>query len=240
MSIRQMAQKIVRGEIISQEIKVTIPEGFTLKQIDARLAQAGLIEPDELINFDPNQVTSYKLQVTGLEGYLFPDTYRFFKQATIEEIIQKMLDNFDRKVTQDLRDEIARQDKTLEEIIIMASLLEKEVPTYEDRRIVAGIFWQRLEDNYPLESCATIAYILEVDKWRYSYQDTRIKSPYNTYLNIGLPPTPINNPGLAAIQAAIEPQKTDAYFFLSDPVTGQTIFSQTLEEHNSNKAKYLQ
>jgi len=117
--------------------------------------------------------------------------------------------------------------------------LEKEIKSDEDRVIVAGIFWKRLENKYPLESCATIAYILGVDKWRYSYEDTRIKSPYNTYINIGLPPTPINNPGLSAIRAAIYPQETDYNFFLTDPETGNTIFSKTFQEHNRNKAKYF-
>ncbi len=150
-----------------------------------------------------------------------------------------MRENFNRKLDEELRDEIARQDKTIKEIIIMASLLEREVPTYQDQRIVSGIFYQRLKTNYPLESCATIAYILGIDKWRYSIEDTRIESPYNSYLNIGLPPGPICNPGLSAIKAAIYPQENEYNFFLSKP-NGETVFSKTLEEHNENKAKYLQ
>ena len=121
----------------------------------------------------------------------------------------------------------------------MASILEREVKSDEDRAIVSGIFWKRLESNYPLESCATIAYILEIDKWRYSVEETRIESPYNTYLNVGLPPTPINNPGLSAIEAAVYPEYTDYNFFLTDPETGVTIFSKTFDEHNANKRKYF-
>jgi UPF0755 protein len=251
MDISQIAQKIVKGEAISQDIQVTIPEGFTLKQIDARLAQVGLIQPGELINFDPTQVSSFSpstfleqkgagqaFQVSGLEGYLFPDTYRFEKDTSLETVVKKMLDNFDRKLDKDLKNEIERQGKTIHQIVIMASLLEKEVRKYEDRQIVSGIFWKRLEKNYPLESCATIAYILGVDKWRYSIEETKIDSPYNTYQNIGLPPGPICNPGLSAIKAAIYPQESDANFFLSKP-DGETVFSKTLEEHNLNKAKYL-
>ncbi len=227
LNIPQIAGTIVKGEASSQEITVTIPEGFTLKQIDARLAKTGLIKAGEL------------LKQTQLEGYLFPDTYRFSREADLGEIIGKMRDNFDRKLDEDLRSEIVRQDRTIKEIIIMASLLEKEVPTDEDRRIVSGIFWKRLKDNYPLQSCATIAYILGLDKWRYSIEETKVTSLYNTYQNVGLPPGPINNPGLSTIRAAVEPQETDYYFFLSKP-DGETVFSQTMEEHNQNKVKYLQ
>ena len=226
LNLPQIAETIVKGEAFSQEITITIPEGFTLKQIDARLTKAGLIEAGEL------------LKQTQLEGYLFPDTYRFSKEATLDEIISKMRDNFDRKLDEDLKGEIARQGKTIKEIIIMASLLEKEVPTDEDRRIVSGIFWKRLKDNYPLQSCATIAYVMDIDKWRYSIEETRIVSPYNTYQNIGLPPGPICHPGLSAIEAAVYPEPSDYYFFLSKP-DGQTVFSQTLEEHNQNKIEYF-
>ncbi len=227
LTIPQIAEKIVKGEALSQDIKITIPEGFTLKQIDARLAQAGLIEAGQLI------------EQSHLEGYLFPDTYRFDKDNTLDEIVDKMRANFDYKLDQNLRDAIEEQGKTIEEIVIMASLLEKEVSSEADRQIVSGIFWRRLANNYPLESCATIAYILGVDKWRYSIADTKVDSPYNTYQNIGLPPGPICNPGLSAIRAAINPQPNDYNFFLSKP-DGETVFSKTLEEHNQNKAKYLQ
>lgn len=226
LNIPQIAEKIVKGEALSQDIKITIPEGFTLKQIDARLAQAGLIEAGQLI------------EQSHLEGYLFPDTYRFDKESTLDEVVTKMRANFDYKLDQNLRDAIEEQGKTLEEIIIMASLLEKEVSSEADRQIVSGIFWKRLANNYPLESCATIAYILGVDKWHYSIADTKVDSPYNSYQNVGLPPGPICNPGLSTIRAAIYPQANDYNFFLSKP-DGETVFSKTLEEHNQNKAKYL-
>jgi len=120
----------------------------------------------------------------------------------------------------------------------MASIIEKEVKSEEDRAIVSGIFWKRIENKYPLESCATIAYVLGVDKKQYSYDDTRTASPYNTYIHTGLPPAPINNPGISAIKAALNPEYTDYNFFLSAP-DGTTIFSKTFEEHQNNKARYL-
>lgn len=226
LNIKQIAEKLMKGEAISQDIEVTIPEGFTLKKIDERLTNFELIEPGEIL-IHPE-----------LEGYLFPDTYLLDVNSTAEDIIVRMRENFNDKLDEELRDEIRRQNKTIEEIVIMASLIEKEVKIYQDQRIVSGIFWNRIRDNYPLQSCATIAYILEQDKWRYSIEDTKIDSPYNTYQNVGLPKGPICNPGLSAIRAAINPQENDYYFFLSKP-TGETVFSKTLEEHNLNKAKYL-
>lgn len=226
LSIIQLANKIFQGDVIPGEIKITIPEGFNLKKIDARLAEAGLIGPGELA------------QQTQLEGYLFPDTYQFSKEMKLDEIIEIMKENFNQKLDDDLRNEIEKQEKTIEQIIIMASLIEKEVAVYEDRRVVSGIFWNRLTDSYPLQSCATIAYALGKDKWIYSVEDTKIDSPYNTYQNTGLPPGPICNPGLLSIKAAVYPEETDYNFFLSKP-DGETVFSLTFEEHQANMAKYL-
>ncbi len=221
MDIPEIAKKFAKGE--TAKIKVTIPEGFTAEQIYQRTIN--------IVNVDLTRLKSF-------EGYLFPDTYEIAYDTQGEEIIKMMLDNFNKKVTPELKTEIERQGKTLEEIIIMASLIEKEVITYEDKQIVSGIFWKRINIGMPLDSCATIAYVLGVDKWRYSFEDTRIPSPYNTYLNKGLPPGPICNPGLKSILAAIYPKNSEYWYYLSTP-KGETIFSKTLEEHNIAKAEYL-
>jgi UPF0755 protein len=228
MSIVEIAKKIINGDVFHDWIKITIPEGWTNRQIEERLLNLGLITANEKL-------------LGSLEGYLFPDTYYFDKGVdTLETLIKKMQENFLKKIGEEIsQDLLADSSMKLRNAVIMASILEKEVKSDEDRAIVAGIFWKRLEDNYPLESCATIAYILGVDKWRYSIEDTRIESPYNTYINIGLPPAPINNPGLSAIKAAIYPKETDYYFFLTDPETGNTVFSKTFEEHNRNKVEYF-
>ena len=246
MNIIEVARKIINGETIQNWVKATFPEGWTNKQIEEKLVELGIISLEKR-KFFTISTTSFpfladKPEGPNLQGYLFPDTYYFEKGSTIkdiEEVIKKMLRNFGERLTQDLREEIKQQEKTIYEIVTMASILEKEVITDEDRAIVSGIFWRRIENNYPLESCATIAYVLGVDKWRYSLDDTRIESPFNTYLNIGLPPLPINNPGLSTIRAAIYPQETDYNFFLTDPETGKTIFSKTFQEHSANKRKYF-
>jgi UPF0755 protein len=149
-----------------------------------------------------------------------------------------MLDNFNKKLSIKMREDIKKQGKTIFEIITLASIIEKEVSKEEDRKIVAGIFYKRLKQGIHLESCATINYILGNNKKQLSFEDTRVESPYNTYLNKGLPPGPISNPGIFAIKAAIYPQETDYLFFLSKP-TGETVFSKTFEEHNKNKRKWL-
>ena len=190
-------------------------------------------------------------QTSELEGYLFPDTYRIYKNASAEEIIIKMLENFEKKVSPELQLEIARQEKSLFEIIIMASLIEKEVISVEDRALVSGILWKRLELGIGLNVDATINYIKQHETCdmrqglcnekptiKISIDDTKIESPYNTYKHRGLPPGPISNPGLSAIKSAIYPKKSEYLYYLSRS-DGQTVFSPTLEEHNIAKARYL-
>ena len=121
----------------------------------------------------------------------------------------------------------------------MASILEKEVRSEQDMKIVSGIFWDRIKIGQALQSCATLAFVLGVNKVQYTYTDTQIISPYNTYKHKGLPPGPISNPGLKALNAAVEPIKTEYNYFLSRPDTGETVFAKTLDQHNANKAKYL-
>jgi UPF0755 protein len=150
-----------------------------------------------------------------------------------------MLDNFDRKLNKEMKDDIVATGRSIHEIVTMASLLEKEVRTYEDMRIVSGIFWDKIERGEALRSCATLAYILGENKPTYSTEDTKVDSPFNTYQNPGLPPAPISNPGEKAIRAAIYPTETDYNYFLNTLDTGETIFSRTFEEHKRNKIKYL-
>jgi len=216
MTIPQIVKKITLGETL--KIKVTIPEGFTVKQIEKLL---GL-----------------KLPGRDLEGFLFPDTYQFPPKVTGEEVVKKMRDNFEKKLTQDLREEIEKQRKTVREIVIMASLIEKEVKTKEDKRLVSGILWKRFKNNIPLQVDATINYITGKKTIKVSIEETKIDSSYNTYKYLGLPLGPICNPGVESIRAAVNPEDNDYWYYLSIP-EGETIFSKTLEEHNIAKAKYL-
>ena len=251
LDTKQLTRILTSGLSLNQEKTVLIREGLNLKEIADYLDKQQLLNGQEFLvlaqtpikdlpaDFDQYEFLQAISGKVDLEGYLFPDTYRLYKEAAAQDLILKMLDNFQAKLTPDLLDDMAKQKKDLEQIITMASLIEKEVKTYEDMRIVSGIFWQRLAIRQPLQSCATLAYVLGVNKEQYNYEDTQVKSPYNTYLHYGLPPSPISNPGLTAIKAAIYPVETDYNYFLSRPDNGQTVFAKTLDEHNANKAKYL-
>ena len=253
MSIPQIVSKMLKGDIIAPEVRVTIPEGFRMSQIEERINKEFKKEKNE-IKISNLKISEFQKEYAflndapedeNLEGYLFPDTYLFSNKEEMtndkiaKEIVTKMLSNFNKKLTPDLIKEIKSQKKTIFEIITMASILEKEVKTKKDREIISGIFWSRIKAGVPLESCATIAYILGKEKPRYSFEDTRVKSPYNTYLNQGLPRGPISNPGIESIEAAIYPKETKYGYFLTDPKTGKTIYAVTIEEHNKNKVKYL-
>ncbi len=245
MTIPEIVQVFSLGEVVSNEVKVTFPEGTTVQGMADILEKKGFDKADFLAKVDCEcgVKTDYdflaeKPAGVDLEGFLFPDTYIFFKDASATSIINRMLLNFDEKITPETKSEIKKKGKTIYEIVTMASILEKEVRTPEDMKIASGIFWDRIDAGMPLQSCATIAYVLGQEKKQYSIEDTQAPSPYNTYLNRGLPRGPIGNPGLAAINAAIYPTKTDYNYFLTDPATGKTVFSKTLEEHNQNKAKY--
>ena len=244
MSIKEITKKITSLETLSNESQITIIEGWGAKQIGDYLEIETLCKSDDWWNLISNYSQNFdflksKPFSANLEGYLFPDTYRIYENADCEDILSKMLNNFDQKLDEKMRKDIQAQGKTIFEVLIMASLIEKEVRSVEDMKIVSGIFWDRIKYGQALESCASLAYILGENKTVYSQEDTQINSPYNTYRNKGLPPGPIANPGLNAIQAAIYPQYTEYNYFLTDPETGQTIWSKTFEEHKQNKWKYL-
>lgn len=181
----------------------------------------------------------------GLEGYLYPDTYRIYATSSPRELIVKMLQNFDKQLTPQMRTDIKKQGKTIYEIVTMASLLEKEAPINyasgdnRDAKIISGIFWNRIKYGQALQSCATLAYVLGVNKAQYSTADTQIDSPYNTYQNRGLPPGPISNPGILAIEAAIYPSSTNYNYFLTPAGSKDIIYATTYNEHLRNKNKYL-
>ena len=253
LSIKEIVNVLVAGQSLSKEKTIKIIEGWNMRDINGYLEEKNIIMDDSFIELAKKGIMNHKLGImeseflnnipagVSLEGYLFPDTYKIFNDAAAEDIIEKMLFNFDKKLTDEMRAEIANQGKTIHQIITMASVVEKEIRIFKDMKIVSGIFWDRIKHGQALESCATLAYILGVNKPRYSIEDTKINSPYNTYQNQGLPPGPICNPGINAIKAAIYPEFTNYNYFLNrqDTKKGETIFSKTLDEHNRNKAKYL-
>lgn len=246
MPIPEITNLLVGGKIVSNEIQITIPEGFSNQEIDERFFENDLIEEKEFITFNENNslnLSEYeflqdKPEKINLQGYYFPDTYYYYPDATIEDIAKKMLANFDQKLSPELRAAIKKQNKSIFEILILASIIEKEAGFTEDMAKISSVFHNRLEINYPLESDATINYITGSGRSQSTYEDLKVDSPYNTYKYAGLPPSPICNPGLDAIKAAIYPIETDYFFFLTAS-DRKTIFSKTYAEHLKNSSKYL-
>ncbi len=177
----------------------------------------------------------------GLEGYLFPDTYFVSKETTAAELVRMMRENFENRIKED---EVDLQGLTLDEVVNIASIVEREVRLAEDKPVVAGILIKRFLNGWALQADATIQYALGYQKdgwWKKNLilEDLEIDSPYNTYLVPGLPPAPICNPGLESLETALNPTETDYWYYVSDS-EGQTHFSVTNEEHNENVAKYLE
>lgn len=233
MSVRQILLIMSQGQAAYQQI--TIPEGYTVDQIAELLGEKKLANPDKFKTLaknyapypymQPNPNTKY-----SAEGFIFPDTYRLAKGITEEEILTMMVKQFDSKLTPEFRQRASDLGISLRDVIIMASLVEKEAKLSEERPIIAGVFANRTKQGMPLQSCATIQYILGYPKAELTINDTQIVSPYNTYQISGLPPGPIANPGIAAIKAVLFSDKTDYLYFVADK-QGKHHFSKTYEEH---------
>lgn len=210
----------------STELKITIPEGFSIREIDERLSEIGVISEGEFVE-----------AAAGLEGYLFPDTYFIYSVAfEPKDLISKMQANFEKKMTLELKKALNQQKRTIAEIIIVASILEKEVKTEKDFPITAGILWKRLNAGWPLQTDATLLY--SKSSTAITTKELQEDSPYNTRKYKGLPPTPIGNPGLTTIKAAIYPKSSPYWFYLTDK-DGNVHYALSNEEHNANRRKYL-
>ena len=238
MTIPEIIKKFVSGDVIKQ--KITIFEGWDIKDIEKYLVEKEICTAEE---FEEALIKDYSSEFTflkekpltvGLEGYLFPDTYNISLEEKAEDIIRIMLSNFNKKLNTGLSEQIISQKKTIFEVITMASIIEKEVRTMDDKKIVAGIFWKRIGVDMALQSCATVNYVTGKNDPGVSIKDTQIDSPYNTYKYKGLPLGPISNPGLDSILAAIYPEKT-SYWYYQAGYNGKTIFSKTYKEHSNAK-----
>jgi UPF0755 protein len=251
MNLKEIAASLVSGQVQQKEKTVKIIEGWKIGDIDEYLSASGFAGKgafqklagsrlgDWTFAFERPDFLADAPDYASLEGYLFPDTYRVYEDAVPADIIKKALDNFGRKFDPSMRAEIASQGKTVFDIITLASIIEKEVRSKEDRKLVAGVLYKRMEIGMKLEVDATINYLTGKKNPGSLLEDLAIDSPYNTYKYYGLPPGPISNPGITAIDAAIYPQKSPYLFYLNRQDTGETIFSKTYKEHLANKAKYL-
>ncbi len=248
----------------AEEVKVTIIEGWTLEQIAAKFEDAEMFSAKDFLkaaeDYDYSQFPLIvKPNKTSLEGYLFPDTYRFAKGAQPNDVITKMLDNFSKRVQSldvnsadndfaiigyENLDLVGGDNKTgvsLYDIIVLASIIEREsggdgpMSLADERALIAGVFYNRLSIGQGLESDATVNYITGRNTPGVSTADTQINSPYNTYRYAGLPPGPIGAPSLGSIQAALRPTKSDYFYFLHKQPSGEVVFSKTFSEHTQAK-----
>lgn len=234
MSVQQIVTMLSKGETAYQQI--TIPEGYSVEQI-AKLIEGKNLGSSERFKAAAQNYTPYEYMMTAntggaykTEGYIFPNTYRVAQGTTEEQLLAMMVNQFDEQFTPAMRERTKEIGLSVREVVILASLVEKEAQLEQDRPLIAGVFLNRIRQDMPLQSCATIQYILGYPKPELSIEDTMIASPYNTYQNKGLPPGPIANPGKAAIQAVLYPTATDYLYFVADK-QGAHHFSRTYEEH---------
>jgi len=242
----------------SKETKtIKILEGWGIRDIGMYFENQGMFQQEELTELvglegvddslnkefylslaEKYPILNEKKSNKSAEGFLFPDTYQIFADASLRDVVEKMAANLAGKITPEMLQDIQKQGRNFYDVLTMASIIEAEVPHEEDRPIISDIFWSRLDSGVALQSDATLNYALGGDSPSLTYEQLEIDSPYNTYMYYGLPSTPVGNPGISAIRAAIYPADTDYFYFLSTPA-GKTIFSKTLEEHNAARNKYL-
>ncbi len=249
-----IAEALSSNQANQSEVTLTIKEGWTLRDIKKELARLGLPAADEFDDFAgrPTQ-DDFRLPKgfaedfpfllereagTSLEGYLFPDTYRFFPDADAETVVRTLLKNYGTRVDSELQRQINASGHSFGEVMTIASILEREVRTEETRRNVADIFWRRLEIGMALQADSTVNYVIGGNSPAVSLADLEVQSPYNTYRQRGLPPGPIGNPGVMAIRAAVTPAANDWWYFLTDD-EGRVYYAETHDEHVRNKNLYL-
>lgn len=242
-SYDEIIELLCTQQVVKETATLTIPEGTETKDIVAMLVDIGIGTEEEIVNtintypfeFDwiadlPTENVKYRL-----EGYLFPDTYEIYTDDTPEAVIAKLLSNFEGK-TANLREEVEMNGGNFHDTVIMASIVEREGKKESELPIVSSVFYNRLAIDMKLESCATVQYIMQERKEVLTYEDTAIDNPYNTYVYAGLPPSPIANPGLNALRAAVYPDDTEYLYFVAR-YDGSSYFATTYAEHQANIIK---
>lgn len=223
-----IAWRLSRGIYGLENVRVTIPEGFNVNDIANRLSQT----------FNTFDVDAFIKVATPYEGYLFPDTYLFLPNVTPEQVVKAMTDTYQRRIVA-LESEIKAFGRPIEDVIIMASIVEEEARTEESRRMIAGILWKRLSVDMPLQVDAAFSKVNgKSASADLTLDDLKIVNPYNTYVNKGLPPGPIANPGLDSIRATITPIASQYYYYLTDH-DGVMRYGATHDQHVANKDRYL-
>lgn len=250
LTVTQVARALLEGP---GDTVVTIPEGLTMYETELKLVEAGLANAGDVITlahlpsrFEKKFPFLVEVEAGSIEGFFFPDTYRFDQRMDAVAIVEKFLAAFRDKVFKELEVGFRESPRSILDIVTMASMIEREASNPGDRRIISGILWRRLEKSMLLQVDATVIYAWKnlnpawsfpAGRMRLALSELKIDSPYNTYKITGLPPGPIANPGIDAIGAALEPRDSDYWYYLSLD-DGTTIYSRNFEEHVAAKAKY--
>lgn len=244
MSPQEMIQKLSAGpEVVAT--RITIPEGYTTAQIVDHLVSQGIGAKEEYQKIIANDPFDYAFLQgipageTRLDGFLFPDTYFIDKKTSPRMSIDMMLKRFEKEVTPEVQTRLKEMNLSLRDWVNLASIVEKETGKETDSPIIAGVFLNRLRIGMPLQSDATVAYVLGTNKYIHTLEDIKVQSPYNTYVNKGLPPGPIDSPGHASLDAVIHSTKTNYLYFVAKK-DGSSVFAETHEEQLRNQTKYLE
>ena len=238
MTLAQIVRQLKLGPGHSPDdiVHVSVPEGFTMRQIAARLEKDGITDGTAFLqlalNPDPHWSHDFPRPNGPLEGYLYPDTYEFLPNTPPEKVLDTMLVNFSTRFARPYQHQIAATGRRLHQIVTIASLIEREAKVPEDRRRIAGVLENRLKKGMKLEIDATVLYALGHHKQRVYFKDLLVDSPYNTYRHAGLPPGPIASPGARSLQAALIPEKNELLYYVARP-NGSHYFTRTRKEHEA-------
>ena len=261
MSVKQIVEELCEGNAPKATVTFTVPEGYTIVGIGKVLMEKGLISSEaDLLNAaktgsaftnfafinDVAASSTVANRAYVLEGYLFPDTYEVYADASVETILIKMLNRFNEVFTDEYLTRAQQLGMTMDQVVTLASLIEREAQAPNDFAKVSAVFHNRLSQNMPLQSCASLSYVLGVTKYVFNETERATESLYNTYKYNGLPVGPVCNPGKAAIEAALYPNEEYLaggylYFCNQNPAeTSELVFAKTYEEHQANVEKYQQ
>lgn len=246
MDSNQINYALRNVPVSKEDIVIVIKEGFTLKDIGEYLESEEILPAEDFLKacgerYDYDFLLSVPDRDNRLEGYLFPDTYFISPDSDAEDIINKMLMRFEEIYTQEYTDRATELGLTMDEVVTIASIIEKEIRVDEERSLAAQVIYNRLDIDMNLQMCSTILYVLEKRKDRLLDDDLNVESPYNTYIYTGLPIGPISNPGKACIEAALYPEEGDyLYFVVRDESTGEHFFTGDYDRFVQAKAEYNQ